>query len=108
MAHLNIEEMSLPELKELQKEVNRAVATYEDRRRRDALVALEATARTLGFSVAELTGIKMPKIKASGNVSQPKFANPAKPAETWTGRGRQPQWFKDGIAAGKSPDEFAI
>lgn len=32
-----------------------------------------------------------------------KFANPADPNQTWTGRGRQPNWLK-----GKDPEKFRV
>jgi DNA-binding protein H-NS len=38
----------------------------------------------------------------------PKYRNPANPKQTWTGRGRQPGWIKDGLAKGKKLADFAI
>ena len=53
---MDLESLSLKELKSLQTQVAKAIATYEDRRKRDALAELEEKARELGFSLAELTG----------------------------------------------------
>jgi DNA-binding protein H-NS len=38
----------------------------------------------------------------------PKYQNPAVPAETWSGRGKQPRWLVSALKTGKSIEEFAI
>jgi DNA-binding protein H-NS len=35
-----------------------------------------------------------------------KYADPTNPAHVWSGRGKQPTWFREAIAAGKKPDDF--
>jgi DNA-binding protein H-NS len=97
--------LSLKELKDLQAQVARAIGTYEDRRRKEALAELEEKAREMGFSLSELTGAPVSRKRAAAAA---KFANPANPAETWSGRGRKPRWFAEAVAAGKSPEDLAI
>jgi DNA-binding protein H-NS len=38
----------------------------------------------------------------------PKYRNPAKPAETWAGRGKQPRWVTAQLRSGKKLDDFRI
>ncbi|WP_407180078.1 H-NS family nucleoid-associated regulatory protein [Bradyrhizobium sp. STM 3562] len=38
----------------------------------------------------------------------PKYQNPKNPAEIWSGRGKQPRWFKAQLKAGKKPEHFLI
>jgi DNA-binding protein H-NS len=38
----------------------------------------------------------------------PKYRNPAKPSETWAGRGKQPRWLKAELQSGKKIDDFRI
>jgi DNA-binding protein H-NS len=38
----------------------------------------------------------------------PKYQNPAKPTETWSGRGKQPKWVSAQLKSGKTLDDFAI
>jgi DNA-binding protein H-NS len=38
----------------------------------------------------------------------PKFRNPAQPAETWAGRGKQPRWLTAQLKSGKKLDDFRI
>ena len=38
----------------------------------------------------------------------PKYRNPKDPAETWSGRGKQPRWLLAQLKAGKKLDRFLI
>jgi DNA-binding protein H-NS len=38
----------------------------------------------------------------------PKYRNPLMPAETWSGRGKQPRWLVAAIKSGHKIDEFKI
>jgi len=38
----------------------------------------------------------------------PKYRNPAKPTETWAGRGKQPHWLTAELKSGKKLDDFRI
>lgn len=107
MADLN--ELSLGELKSLQKKVARAIEKFEQREKKKALAALEAKAKELGFSLDELTGSPKPKRKSGprGKVA-PKYANPADKSQTWTGRGRRPAWVNDALKSGKGLDDLLI
>lgn len=102
---IDLNTMSLKELRDLQGQVAKAIANFEDRRKQAALVVLEEKAKDLGFSLAQLTGAK-PGRKRS--VGVPKYVNPADPSDTWSGRGRKPKWFTDALGAGKSPEDMAI
>ena len=105
MADIDLNSMSLKELKKLQKNVNKSVEGYRDRQRKEALAAAEAAAMKMGFTLAELTGGPGKKSKV---VSPPKYRHPENTEQTWTGRGRQPYWMKDAIENGRSKDDFLI
>jgi len=38
----------------------------------------------------------------------PKYRNPAKPSETWAGRGKKPLWLAAQLRSGKRIDDFRI
>lgn len=105
MANIDLNSMSLDELKKLQKDVNKAVGGYQDKQRKEALAAAEAAAREMGFTLAELTGLPSKKTKS---VTPPKYRHPKNTEQTWAGRGRQPEWMKDALENGHSKDEFLI
>ena len=102
---INLNEMSLKELKDLHGQVAKAISSFEDRKKKEALAELEEKARELGFSLSELTGTAAPRKRAPASA---KYANPADSSDTWSGRGRKPRWFAAALNAGKSPEHLAI
>lgn len=102
-----LENLSLKELRQLQKDVDSAIAEFKDREKRKALAEVEAFARERGLNPSDLAEL-MSGRKARKSTGVPKYANPADPSQTWTGRGRKPGWVIDALAAGKSMDSMAI
>lgn len=102
---IDLNNMGLKELKDLQARVTKAVSTYEDRRRKEALAEIEEVARAKGFTLSELTGGSAPKKRAPATA---KYANPADHSDTWSGRGRKPRWVEAALKTGKSLADLAI
>ncbi len=101
-----METMEFDDLKRIQKAANKAVEGFNDRKRNEALAAMDATAREHGFTMADLTGVAPKKSKKP--VSPPKYQHPENPAVTWTGMGRQPGWIKDLLESGTQKDDLLI
>ena len=104
MAQFDLDAMSLDELKALKKDAEKAIESYEKRRKQEALAAAEAAAREKGFSLSELMDGKAKGSKALS----PKYRHPDNPKLTWSGRGRQPAWVREALDAGQSLDAFFI
>jgi len=102
---IDLNDLSLKELRDLQSQVAKAISNFEDRRKKQALAELEEKAREMGFSLAELTG-STPVRKRTPAVA--KYANPSDQSDTWSGRGRKPRWFVAALAAGKKPDDLMV
>ena len=103
MIEIEWNKLSLNELKDIQKQAAKTIASFEDRKKKEALAALKTTAGEMGFSLNELVGF--------GNTvtqSTPKYAHPENANLTWSGRGRQPKWFKEAIASGQLADDLLI
>lgn len=105
---IDLNVLSLRELKELNARVTKAINGYEERKKKEALSELEDKARSMGYSLAELLEGQDVKVARKRTPSQPKYANPANPSDTWSGRGRKPTWFIEALAAGGSPEDFAV
>ena len=101
---LDFDTMSLDELKRLKKDLDKAIADFDERRKTEAKRDLEERAREYGFSLSELADVKTTKRAAVA----PKYRNPSNPDQTWSGRGRQPTWFRSAIEAGTEPDALQI
>ncbi|MFU8882971.1 MAG: H-NS family nucleoid-associated regulatory protein [Rhodobacterales bacterium] len=106
MTQFDLDDMSLSDLKALQKKATKAIENYEERQRLQALAALEAKAKELGFSLSELTGATQGKAKRKP--AAPKYRHPEDAGITWTGKGRQPAWFKQAVTSGVSPDDLLV
>ncbi len=102
---MNLENMSLDELKALSKDVDKAIKTYEARKLNEARAELEAKARELGVSLDAVMGGGSARKRS---VAAPKYRHPENPSVTWTGRGRTPKWVMDHEAQGGSRDDLLI
>lgn len=104
---IDLNSMNSKELSHLLADVKKALKDAEKRDRKEALKAAERAAAEFGFSLSDLSD-KGGKKGASGTVSAPKYADPNDATATWTGKGRQPNWYRAAIAAGKSPEDLEI
>lgn len=101
---MQLEDMSLQELKQIRKDVEKAIETYEARHLAEARAKLEAQAKELGYSLEAIA-----RVSKTGSAKRlPKYRHPDNPTLTWTGMGRKPKWFIDAIEAGMSKDDLKI
>lgn len=96
---------SLAELLEIQRELEAAIADARLRERSEVLVKMEELAQESGFSLTELVGGRG-KVKGRSGVA--KYANPDDRSQTWTGRGRKPNWLVVRLKKGADVEDFAI
>ena len=70
----------------------------------------ELFAGSTGATKAPTRGAKQAPAKKGRKLGKvpPKYRNPANPAETWTGRGKQPRWMAEQVKKGKKPEDFLI
>jgi|SRR5690606_21570877 DNA-binding protein H-NS len=118
---IDLNALSAKELDSLIEQAKRRKTTLKKRKPIAAIrkrIVDFATAE--GYTVAELFGGKAATTKAPrvakkattkgrklGKVP-PKYRNPAKPTEVWTGRGKQPRWMAALVKKGKKPEDFLI
>jgi DNA-binding protein H-NS len=105
MTDFNLEAMSLKELRQVQRDLTKAISTFEDRHKAEARAKLEAIAKEMGYSLADLIGVE---VKTTRAPAVAKYRHPENAALTWSGRGRKPQWFVAALTSGKSADDLAI
>ena len=103
MATINgLDKLSYTELLKLQERIEAAIA---EKRVEDAATtkeALRAMAEKAGFDIKELFG-KRGTRRGSGEV---RYRNPKDASQTWTGRGRKPNWLVDAVKKGAKIDAF--
>lgn len=65
-------------------------------------------AKSLGYTIDELFGGRKAAGKSrKGSKVAVKYRNPANPEQTWSGRGKRPNWFKEALARGIRKDDLA-
>ncbi len=106
MATINgLEKMSYAELLKLQERIEAAIAEKRVEGAAATKEQLRAMAEKAGFSLSDLFGGKRGPKKGNG---QAKYRNPKDTSQTWTGRGRKPNWLVDAVKKGAKIESFAI
>ena len=96
----DIESMSLEALWTLREVVRSILSERLEIQRRELQQRLEALGRRSG---------DQPKTpRHSPRKVSPKFRNPERPSQTWSGRGSQPRWLRRMLEAGNSIEELRI
>jgi len=103
MKHQDLNSMSVDRLwslhEQIASELARRISAEKDQ--------LDRRLRQLGFSVARGTK-KLSQGRRAYPQVFPKYRNPAQPAETWAGRGKQPRWLTAQLKLGKKIEDFRI
>jgi DNA-binding protein H-NS len=109
---MNFDAMSVDEMWQLHEEISRVLA-----------VRLTSEKQALEKQLARLRGEKeirrldpaeQPPLKDSSHTRRkyprvfPKYQNPNKPSETWSGRGKQPRWLAAALENGHTIEEFVM
>ena len=99
-----LDKMSYAELLRLQERIEAAIAEKRAEDVASTKEQLRAMAEKAGFSLNDLFG-KRGARKGSG---EPKYRNPKDASQTWTGRGRKPNWLVDAVKKGAKMDSMKI
>lgn len=102
--------MTRKELEKLRKDVDAALEKVESRELKMAHDAASKAAADYGYSLDDLSKLPASTRGAKGprTVSAPKYRNPADGTQTWTGKGRQPEWYKAEMSKGTDPQTLEI
>src|SRR3954469_6547125 len=90
-------------------DLTREIEAHQSERRSSHIAVLRAKAdamvRAAGLTLADV----FPQAgKAPRGTVAPKYRNPADRSQTWSGRGRQPRWFKAALRKGKTERSLLI
>jgi len=80
-----------------------------EQKREERLQELQERIALDNAELAALSPVPVSAVKAKmENPSTPKYRDPAKPENTWAGRGKQPMWLKEKLEAGAKLEDFLI
>lgn len=113
MSKIDLSGYNLAELKGLQFDIEKAIKDRQSGDLKKAREEIQAIAQRLGVSVDDLLGGSGGKSggKSKGSTGvkvAPLYQNPADASQTWSGRGRQPRFIQDALAAGKTLEDLKI
>ncbi len=97
---IDISTLTLRQLRTLVPAAQKRITELEEEQRQQAFDKVKAAAEAVGMSPAELLkhfGVG----KRAKKPVKPKYRNPDNTEETWSGRGRKPDWVKAWLDAGK-------
>jgi DNA-binding protein H-NS len=102
MENIDFQSMSINELWALHETIGSVLARKLEAEKRSLEQRLNELSRRVG-KAANKTPLRRsyPKVL-------PKFRNPKPPHQTWSGRGHQPRWVRELLAAGKTIDDLRI
>jgi len=111
MALPKIDKFSYADLIELKSEIEAVIAERRAEEQAKLQAKMAEIAAAAGFELDEVMPVKRssgrPPATKRGKVA-PKYRNPKDPSQTWTGRGRQPNWLVAELNKGKKLDDFLI
>lgn len=102
---MDLKAMSSAELRQLQADLE---TTLETRQREDLASAYQAAEKAVGefgFSLSEVFPSTFARKKGK---AVPKYRNPQNPEQTWTGRGRKPNWIAEVLNSGAQMADLEI
>lgn len=105
---IELKNLSHKQLDELIEQASQQKVALQRERREEVKAKLAQIARDEGFSIEELFGGRKPRSRTAGTKVAAKYRNPARPTETWSGRGKRPRWFSDALAGGKSEKDLLV
>lgn len=119
---MDLNTMSLADLRRLQARVSTEIQKRSDVERRNLLKQFRKMANDKGLSFSELiatddeTAPSAPTVKRGRKPGAaklrknaplpPRYFHPDNPAYSWSGRGRRPQWFIDWVEQNKPIEEL--
>lgn len=102
---IDLSKLSIEEMEALAKEIEAEILNRREAERERVLAQMRELAASIGTTPEEL--FRRSGGKVAEKVVAVKYRNPDDPAQTWTGRGKRPQWVVEALAAGKTLDDLA-
>ena len=106
MTDLDLGALSLEQLKALETDVRKAIASFEDCKKNELLERAREMAGSEGYTLADLFDTSR-KRRTRVRIA-PSYRHPDDPNRMWNGRGRTPHWMREAEAAGQDRETFAI
>ncbi len=105
---IDLSSLNLNQLADLKKQIDIEIVQRKESEKQNLRAEMQRMAAAAGLSLAEVLEGADKKVRKQASTGVAQFANPADASQTWTGRGRKPQWVLDWLAAGKALDALRV
>jgi DNA-binding protein H-NS len=108
---LNLDAMTINEMWQLHEEIGRVLSIRLTSEKRELEKRLAQLRRESEMSQSRLEDGRPKEVARERRKYPtvfPKYRNPNKPFETWSGRGKQPRWLAAALKGGQTIEEFVI
>jgi DNA-binding protein H-NS len=106
MAAINVDKLSLREIEALENRIAAAKVKAADAAKADVKAKIESLLAQSGFTIGDIYPQAARGSRRGKGAA--KFANPDNRSQTWTGRGRRPDWLLARLKKGEKLEKFAI
>ena len=102
--------MSYAQLLELRNRVDAALVAAKAAEKQDLRTKIEALAAKAGLTLSDILETKSSagNSKLKGSKVAVKYRNPKDAKQTWSGRGRQPNWLVAALKKGQKIESFLV
>jgi DNA-binding protein H-NS len=104
----NLESMSIDELWTLHEQLADILTARISEEKTELEKRLRRLGREFGDRPIDIDSSKSPRERRPYPRVMPKYCNPSKPSETWSGRGKTPRWLKTQLEIGRNVEDFRI
>ena len=108
MARVAVEKLSLKQIQELEGRIAVVKAKAADAAKAELKSKIDALLANSGFTIGDLYPITGRGRGRGLSKSSAKYANPEDRSQTWTGRGRKPNWLVARLKKGAKMEDFAL
>lgn len=102
MGSVDLNNFSVPELEELAKAIASELERRQSESKRIVLNQIKELAQSIGMTIDDVVGIGKRKPRRSVALTSTMYVNPENPKQTWSGRGRRPNWARDILNRGEA------
>lgn len=105
---IDITKLNRKQLDTLRNKIDSRETEMRETTLKDLRARINTMVKKEGFTLDEVLGRRGKRAgKRTGKVP-PKYENPKDPSQTWSGRGKRPNWFKAALASGNKESDLLI
>lgn len=102
-----LKKLDIKKLNEVKGILEKVINEIKTENKAKAINEVQKLLDQMGLSLADV-GFNKRKTGATKKPVAPKYQNPSSPEQTWSGRGRRPDWFTKALDAGKTKKSLEI